>query len=429
MESRFWIETLGCKANQYDTERLLALLESLGWVRVSTPGEADLVLVNTCAVTSVAEKKSRQALGRARRLAPRATVAALGCLAAHLENRGAPLPPSCDLAVPAGAREEGLALLWEGLGLPGPPPPFPLLQGYHHRHRAFVKVQDGCDFHCTYCVIPSLRGPSRSRPREEVLRETATLVEGGTREVVLTGVCLGDWKEGEAGLEFLLEGLLELEGDFRIRLSSLEPERVTPSLLEVLARGVPRRFRPHLHLPLQSGSDKVLKRMGRRYSVGTFREILLQARRILGERFAWTTDVIAGFPGEEEGDFQDTLDLLEELSPARIHAFPYSPREGTPALKLPGQVPLSSRKERTARLLELGGRLARRAAGKALGTTQEVLLETEKEGLSELYQRVRLAGKERGEPGRLVEVAITGLEGEVLLGRPVEEGRRKAKGT
>ncbi|HHI68802.1 MAG TPA: radical SAM protein, partial [Planctomycetes bacterium] len=287
MKGRVWFETLGCKANQYDTEKLRALLEGLGWVPVSEPGDADLVLVNTCAVTSVAEKKSRQALSRARKLAPRAKVAALGCWAKRLENLGKPFPQTCDLALGEGAREEGFHRLLQALGEEDPGG-FPFLKNYRQRHRAFLKVQDGCDFHCTYCVIPSLRGPSRSRPLPDVLEEAASLVRAGTRELVLTGVCLGDWREKDQGLEKLVQGLLELKGTFRLRLSSVDPERVTPALLEVLGGAGTCRVCPPLLLPLQSGSDRVLKRMGRRYRAGDFRSILKRAGRVFGPSFSFT---------------------------------------------------------------------------------------------------------------------------------------------
>ncbi len=415
MKGRVWFETLGCKANQYDTEKLRALLEGLGWVPVSEPGEADLVLVNTCAVTSVAEKKSRQALSRARKLAPRAKVAALGCWARRLENLGKPLPEICDLALGEGAREEGFRRLLQALGEEDPGG-FPYLKNYRQRHRAFLKVQDGCDFHCTYCVIPSLRGPSRSRPLSEVLEEAASLVRAGTRELVLTGVCLGDWREKDQGLEKLVQGLLQLEGTFRLRLSSVEPERVTPSLLEVLGCAGRGRVCPHLHLPLQSGSDRVLKRMGRRYRAGDFRSILERARKVFGPSFSFTTDVIAGFPGEREEDFQATLDLLEELEPTRVHVFPFSPREGTPAARLPDPLPREKIRERTARLLERARLWAEKAAERRLGAREEILLEKPEEGVSGGYQRVFLE-EAAGKPGDLVQVVITGTRDEKLLGR------------
>ncbi len=418
MKGRVWYETLGCKANQYDTEKLRALLEGLGWVAVSDPGEADLLLVNTCAVTSVAEKKSRQALSRARKLAPRAKVVALGCWATRLQNQGRPFPGTCDFALGEGAREEGFRRLLQKLGEEDPGS-FPVLENYRRRHRAFLKVQDGCDFHCTYCVIPSLRGPSRSRPLREVLAEAASLVRAGTREIVLTGVCLGDWKEKGEGLERLVTGLLELEGPFRLRLSSLEPEKVTPSLLEILAGAGRGRVCPHLHLPLQSGSDRVLKRMGRRYRAGDFRSILEAARRVFGPAFSFTTDVIAGFPGEREEDFQATLDLLEDLEPTRVHAFPYSPREGTPATRFPDPLHREVVKERTSRLLDRARRWAEKAARKRLGTRQEILLEKPGEGVSAGYQRVILE-EPAGNPGDLVPVVITGLKGESLLAQTLE---------
>ncbi len=415
MSGTVWFETLGCKANQYDSERLRSLLEARGWAPAPGPEEADLVVVNTCAVTSVAEKKSRQALNRARRLAPGARVVAVGCLAARLRNRGVPLPPSCDLAVDDGAREEGVGRLLEALGEaePGEIPP---LEKYRHRHRAFLKVQDGCSFHCTYCVIPSLRGPSRSRPAAEVLEEADSLWKGGTREIVLTGVCLGDWREGGKGLEGLIQEILGLEGTFRLRLSSLEPEKATPSLIETLAGAGKSRVCPHLHLPLQSGSDLVLKRMGRRYRTGDIRSILDRARRAFGPSFSFTTDVIVGFPGEEEEDFQATLDLLEELEPARVHPFPFSPREGTPAARLPGRVPFPLKRERMARILEAVRRLARKEAQRRVGTREEVLLEKPGEGVSSGYHRVLLP-QGAGNPGDLVPVEITGSRGEFLLGK------------
>lgn len=411
MTGRAWFETLGCKANQYESRWLAGALADLGWELARGPAGADLVVVNTCAVTAEAERKSRQALGRARRQAPGARLVALGCLVAARRRRGLDLG-GVDLALAEGARPEGRERLleWLGAGVPAVPV---LLPGLSDHTRALLKAQDGCDSHCTYCLIPALRGPSRSRPLEELIAEARSLWAAGVPEVVLTGVCLGSWRAGGRGLETLVRALAALEGPTRLRLSSVEPEAVGPALLEAMAEAGPERVCPHLHLPLQHGSARLLRRMGRPYGPEAFLELARLARRILVEP-ALTTDVIVGFPGEEQADHEATLGVLEALEPTRVHVFPYSPRAGTPACRLPDRVPPALVRERALRARSLSKDLARQAALRRLGAVEDVVMERAGAGLSGRYQRIRVAG---AAPRERLAVRVAGTEGPVLIGR------------
>ena len=411
--------TLGCKVNQYETEYLREGLVRLGYAEAADGQQADLCVVNTCTVTAEADLKSRKLIRQFARRHPRAEIIVMGCYATRAADEMAALPGVAEVLTDKGQLPDLLARL----GLIDVPSG---ISTFGRRHRAYVKVQDGCRMECAYCIIPTVRPVLRSRPVEEVLEEVARLVNHGHREIVLTGIHLGhygvDLAEGEPtggqpDLTCLVERIVAMDGDFRLRLSSLEAAEVTPRLIDVLADH-PDRVCPHLHLSMQSGSDAVLRRMRRRYTSRQFVEQCLRIGQSL-DRPALTTDVIVGFPGETEADFEATCEAVEEIGFSKIHVFRFSPREGTPAADLPEQVPGGVKRRRGAALAELGRRLRHRFFEGLLGRPMQVLVETpdaERRGLlvgtSQRYAPVEVAGDE-GLVGRLVRC----MAGSVVDGR------------
>jgi len=407
------IVNLGCKVNQSEMEAAARLLREGGVPLVDPDRGADLVLINTCTVTSTADEKSRAAVRRARRANPGARLVVTGCSVQLDPDTYAAIDPEARLV----GNEEKAAFLAELAGLPrldgrdpdaGRTPNTPLtaalptLSGVEpaapidgifddrvsvERTRAFVKVQDGCSFHCTYCVIPRARGPERSLPPESVIADVRRALAAGHREVVLTGINIGTYDGGlsERGargshvrssltLAGLVRRLLAETPVERVRLSSIEPQHVDDDLLSAWVDGAPRTL-PHLHLPLQSGDDGVLRRMGRRYSADEYARVVERARAAI-PGVAIHADVIAGFPTEDDGAFDRSLAFIRSLDLAGLHVFRYSARPGTPATRMAGQVDERTKKRRAAELLAVaaGARVA--FARRGLGTTTQVLVET-----------------------------------------------------
>ena len=405
------IVNLGCKVNQSEMEAAARLLREAGVPLVDPDRGADLVLVNTCTVTSIADEKSRSAVRRARRANPGARVVVTGC--------SVQVDPATYAAVDPAARlvgNDGKAAFLAELGLvlgsdgreddhrPHGPlaAPLPTLSGVEaaapiegiaddrasvERTRAFVKVQDGCSFYCTYCIIPRARGAERSLAPGAVLSDVRRALAAGHREIVLTGINIGTydggWSErGARGsharsaltLAGLVRRLLDETPVERIRLSSIEPQHVDDDLLETWIAGGPRTL-PHLHLPLQSGDDGVLRRMGRRYTAGEYARVVERARDAI-PGVAIHADVIAGFPAEDDAAFARSLAFIRALEPAGLHVFRYSARPGTPATRMAGQVDERVRKARAAELLAVGADARAAFARRGLGTTTRVLVET-----------------------------------------------------
>lgn len=363
--------TLGCKLNQADSEALARRLIDEGATVTSrvAPG-ADAYVINTCSVTHVADRKARHLVRLARRLSPAAPVVLTGCYA------GAAPPDLADTIVPNQAKPSIPQWLLERLGARGDPaagcpspPPSAL------RTRALIKIQEGCNELCAFCIVPYTRGRERSVPPEAVVQEVLARQAEGVQEVVLTGTQLGNYGRDlgwqEVGPRRLLEALLEGTAVQRIHLSSLQPQDISEPLLRLWRD---RRLCPHFHLPLQSGSDAILKAMRRRYTAADY----LRAVRLIRHHVpdaAITTDVIAGFPGESEADFEATLALCREAEPANIHAFPYSRRPGTAAALMPGHLPPQVRRDRLQRLLAVAEGCATAFRQRFLGRTLEVLWE------------------------------------------------------
>jgi threonylcarbamoyladenosine tRNA methylthiotransferase MtaB len=454
------LSSLGCKLNQSEMDDLALRLVEAGHVLVAAPGDADVCILNTCAVTHVAAQKSRQALGRLHREGPGARLIVTGCYAElaaaelarlpgvewvagnrdkdRLADRIGPpsFPPSLrsgQYSSPTAAGEGSEPALWHEMktatGSVGPAAAGGRSGG---RTRALVKIQDGCDNACTYCIVRVARGPQRSRPAADVLADVRARVEAGYREIVLTGVHIGAYgrdlapvarpgREHEAtgGLWALAGRLLAETGVERLRLSSIEPWDLPEEALRLWAD--PRLCR-HLHLPLQSGSDAVLRRMARRYTAAEFAALVAAARAAI-PGLAVTTDVIVGFPGETEAEFAESLAFVRAMAPARVHVFPFSAREGTPAAQMPGAVPpaVKAARARAMRAAGAEGELAFRRS--LLGQTLPVLWETARPGdgalvwtgLTDNYVRVEAAWPgslaNTITPTRLVAPAGGGLEG------------------
>lgn len=357
---------------------------SAGYVETTEPREADLFVVNTCTVTGEGDRKSRAVIRRMHRENPGARIAVTGCYATLNADELHALPgvafviPNEDK--PEIVRRVSVDELGKHCGDGGEdlqPVYSSLSISYFADHsRAFVKVQDGCDHHCTYCKVVLVRGPSRSRPLPEIMEEAERLAGKGYQEIVLTGIQLGaygdEWTSG-VNLTTVLEALVKISGLKRIRLSSVDPSDVTEELIRFMKEHP--EICPHLHLPLQSGDDFILKRMKRAYRREHFLRIVLQLRDLI-PAFSLTTDVMVGFPGEEEEHFQNTLKVLNQTVPLKVHVFPFSPREGTAAARFEPRVPATLARERVQRVTALAAESARIYQSPFVGTTQEVLFET-----------------------------------------------------
>lgn len=356
--------TLGCKVNRAESERILADMMAGGWAHCA-PGRADAVVVDTCAVTSEADRKARKAVNRALRESE-GPVVVTGCGASVVPGMFAGLGERVAVEPDKGAVAALVASLTHGPG-----PGRGTRSGAPFRVRAAVKAQDGCDARCAYCIVPDARGPARSTPLGDVLDEVRALVAAGTSEVVLTGVDLGRYSCAGRDLADLVAAVADT-GATRVRLSSVEPLDLTERLLGVLA--ATPQVCEHLHVPLQSGSDAVLARMRRGYEVARYAERLDAARGALAG-LAVTTDVMVGFPGETDADFAATLAAVEELAFAKLHVFRYSERPGTPAAEMGGAVPPGEREARAAALRALSDRLRAAYVASRAEADTEVLVE------------------------------------------------------
>ena len=426
--------TFGCKANQYDTQVLREALVRRGWDETGAGSAADLVVINTCTVTAEAGRKARQLARRLAREAPATRIAMTGCLAESEPEILRELP-NVEWVLGNGEakrpvhflRELGHELDPEELGIPSG------ITEFAGHQRAFLKIQDGCDMACAFCIIPKVRGRSRSRPIPELTAEVARLLASGHREIVLCGIHIGHWgRDLGQDLGELLAALCAVEAeepdgapvDWRLRLSSIEATEVTDAVVDAML-AYPRRIAAHLHMPMQSGDDGVLRAMNRWYDVDTYLGHCDRIRAAL-DRPAFTADVLVGFPGEDDRAFENTLETVQRASFSRVHVFPFSPRPGT-AAEVPSAlgtpVPPPVVRERRALLSEVAARCSDTFRRSLAGAHDALALEGTV-GLSGRYQRVRvpldaLPARPRG----LVDVELSVVEkGEdevELIGRPL----------
>ncbi len=421
------IETHGCKLNTADSQQLARELVAAGYALASNGTQPDVYVLNSCTVTHVADRKARQAITAARRRHPEALVVAAGCYAQRDPETLAALA-GVDLVVTNRQRPRFVEILTGRLGASLTPcadgavrPGGPLLLG---RTRASVKIQEGCNQVCAYCIVPTVRGRERSVPVEALVQRVNELVDGGCREVVLTGTQLGSYGFDleSTSLAGMIQNVLDETGIERLRVSSLQPQELTRELLEVWGRGGMRRLCPHFHIPLQAGSNRILKQMRRRYTAVEFLQAV-DAVRAAVPGASVTIDVIAGFPGETESDFKQTLEFVEKAAPASAHVFPYSVRPGTSAAHFDGHLPPEVRAARAARLREVAGQSAERFKKTLVGAVRPVLWERDDPpaGLTDNYVTVLLdtdADDGRDRFNSIEDIELTGVSGDGMLGRP-----------
>ena len=427
MKGTYRIETLGCKVNQYETTAIEEILREAGYGKHEGEDSASVCIINTCTVTHTGDKKSRQWISRFRRENPEALVVVMGCYAQVAHDQLAERP-DVDLIVGTKDKEKLPQLLEEARRsaqavdavstLDAKTEFAPLdIQSAHERTRATLKVQDGCNQYCSYCIIPYARGPVRSRDFESIREELARMAELGYKEVVLTGIHLASYGKdlAENQLVDVIRLAEETEGIERIRLSSLEPGIVTDDFVREISEFT--KLCDHFHLSMQSGSDTVLARMKRRYTTEEYAQSIARLRSAYPNA-GITTDVICGFPGETESEWQETMDFVRRIGFSTLHVFAYSPREGTPAAKMADQVRSDVKKARSAELTALGKQLAREFLERQVGRPLSVLLEENEgdgwTGHSKNYCQVRVQGEFH--ENQILEVIPQRVEGDELFG-------------
>ena len=396
--------TLGCKVNQYETDSMKAIFENGGYGIVDFDGYADVYVINTCTVTAMGDKKSRQIIHLAKNNNKDGVVIVTGCMAQGIIRDNKTID-GADIIVGNEDRKNILNILneycgekivnvsdiknerefWESNGVIS-----------EDRTRAYIKIQDGCDRYCSYCIIPYVRGPIRSRDFNEVINEAENMVKDGFSEIVLIGIHLASYGRDNNGKNLMdvLEELSKIDGIRRIRLGSLEPSFISKENIDRMRRL--DKVCKHFHLSLQSGCDTILKRMNRKYTTSEYEEKVYMIREAFPDA-AITTDVIVGFPGETEEEFNKTYDYLKRINLSKMHIFPYSRRTGTPAAKMPDQVEKSVKKERADKLIKLSHNNEIAFAKRFLGRKIEVILENRlkegyREGYSEQYVPVLYKG-------------------------------------
>jgi len=375
MSAKLKTVTLGCKVNQYETEYVREGLVGIGYHDANADEQADLCVVNTCTVTNEGDSKSRQVIRRVARDNPHARIVVMGCYATRDPQAVAKLPGVAEVVTD----KRELPDLLGRFGVVDIPTG---ISSFGNRHRAYVKVQDGCLLRCSYCIIPKVRPVMTSRPLDHILDEVRRLVSNGYREIVLTGVHLGHYgvdgnvqkpKSDWTRLSDLVRMIVKLEGQFRVRLSSIEATELTRELIQVMADH-PNRVCPHLHVCLQSGSDAVLRRMRRRWSTRR----IIDRCKFVKDRLnlpAFTTDVIVGFPGETDAEFEETCEAVRQVGFSKIHLFPFSSRKGTAAADMPDQLPKRIKSERIGLLAEIEKGLRRTYFESLVGQPLQVLVE------------------------------------------------------
>ena len=457
----FYINTLGCKVNQYETQQIQELLEQFGLHKSEPPKKADLVVINTCCVTHTASAKSRQYIRKAQKLSPNAVVVVCGCLPTVQISELNNISNNVHLIGDREKLAEALHKIVNGnstaLQIQSPQSnlntyniiksqnrskikfkkelnvhlELPILTCFNGQTRAFLKVQDGCDGHCSYCIVPQTRPIVHFKPIQTVIKEAQSLIKAGHKEIVVTGIFLGaygqksvkrrSWpNQQNVNLANLLDDLAQLPHLSRIRLSSLEPGDITSQLLDIFCKH--SNIMPHLHLSLQSGSNAILKKMRRQYTADTYREKVALVKQRL-DRPAITTDIIVGFPGETDDDFEQTVALAKDVGFVKMHVFSFSQRKGTPAAKMQIRVKPKIIKERSKILHLLNAELSSKFQRQFIGETAEILLEKDDGqiyGLSERYFKVYPEKTQKKlKQNDLIKVKLArygqkGLYGEVL---------------
>ena len=384
---RVAFKTLGCRLNQYETDALVTDFDNAGYQLVDFDGSPDVVVVNTCTVTNQSDQKSRTVISQAARKNKNAVVVVTGCMANNFKEK-LESQDNITFVVENNRKSSVLALVEAHFSgeilhpnqLPQDVFRYEPVQKSLHT-RSAVKIQDGCDNFCTFCIIPMVRGRAASRPVAEVLESVRKTIENGFKEIVITGVNIGRYEDGEARFEDLLAQVLEVQGDFRVRISSLEPDGFGDRFVELFSHP---KLMPHLHLCLQSGSEKTLLRMRRMYDVEQFRKTVNLFRSAYPD-FNFTTDIIVGFPGETDEEFHQTIDAVKEFNFSHVHTFKYSVRKGTRAERLENHIPEKVKNERSLKVRELSEENKKQFLTSFIGKTQEVLVEKITQGVANGY--------------------------------------------
>lgn len=418
MKKKFAVVTLGCRTNQYESQAYADQLLAMGYTKAEEGEEAEICVVNTCTVTESADSSSRYQIRQLVKQHPTAQIVVTGCLADRLPKEVAQIPGVTHV-VANQDKENLLQVVFPEESLPE----FSITQFEAHT-RAFVKVQDGCNSFCTYCIIPYVRGRSRSKDKASIVKEVKTLIQNGFKEVVLTGINIGDYdggsEEEKVSLAELIREVDQIEGLRRLRVSSIDPDEVTPELADAILLG--KNTCPSMHIVLQAGSNAILKRMNRKYT----KQIFLETVRYLQNRepdFTFTTDIIVGFPGETEQDFEETLEVMREVKFAKVHMFPYSERPRTKAATYKNKVPSLEIQRRKQIVLRLSEELSFSLREKYLGKEREVLLEKDDSSLSEYitghtdnFLPVLIRKQEGLSSNQIVKVRFVANEPEGLVG-------------
>ncbi|WP_432409275.1 tRNA (N(6)-L-threonylcarbamoyladenosine(37)-C(2))-methylthiotransferase MtaB [Wukongibacter sp. M2B1] len=426
--------TLGCKVNQYDTEAMIEIFEKKGYEVVENDEVADVYVINTCTVTNLGDRKSRQFIRRSKKKNPDSIIVVVGCyaqtaseevmniegvnlvLGTNERSRIAELVESIN-------RDEKINYVdnimkvkeFEELSI----------EKVMGKTRAFLKIQEGCNQYCSYCIIPYARGPIRSRKLGNIISEVKRLSDNGFKEIVLTGIHIASYGKdlGDTSLIDVIKEVHSVEGIERIRLSSVEPNLLSDEFINEI-KALPK-FCEHLHLSLQSGSDETLKRMNRKYDTAGYRRIVKNLRREIPD-IAITTDIIVGFPGETEEEFNDTFEFVKEMAFSQIHVFKYSPRNGTPAAKFEEQVSGDIKNIRSEKIIKLGNELMDSYRRKFVDKELNVLFENHYgndrnmiEGLTENYIRVATFGEEKY-IGKIMKTKIAKLDTDIMMGEIIE---------
>jgi threonylcarbamoyladenosine tRNA methylthiotransferase MtaB len=438
----FSINTLGCKVNQYESQQIRQLLEQLGLRQVDIAQKPEIAVINTCCVTHTASAKSRQQIRKAQKLNPDAAIVVAGCLPTvqigelsylgenvHLIHNRDSLPATLAQITDAKTAFYSSQNHYFSPRNHINPPKLTPLSAFRGHTRAFLKIQDGCDGYCSYCIVPKTRPFVHNKPIETVLEEARALVKSGHKEIVVTGIFLGaygqesvrrkNWPTSQNDkLAELLDKMAEIPNLERIRISSLEPADVIPRLLDTFCEH--RNIMPHLHLSLQSGSNGVLKRMGRQYNADEFSDKVDLIKSRL-DRPAITTDIIVGFPGETDADFEQTIELAGDVGFAKMHIFSFSPRKGTPAANMQDTVDTKVIKQRVRILRDLNSRLESKFREQFLGETATILTENSNQqpcGRCERYFMVYLKKTDKGpEKNELIKVRLLKNAENGLIGK------------
>lgn len=423
--------TLGCRVNQYDTDAMKGLFIKAGYDVVDFEDQADVYVINTCSVTHMGEKKSRQLIRKAKRNNEKSQVVVTGCYAqldpdtiAAIDGVSLVIGTAnrhkiVDLVEQAEETERQINAVRDIMG-ESTFEEMPLHGNELDKTRAFMKIQEGCNNYCAFCIIPYTRGKLKSRLIPDIVEEAKRLIANGYHEIVLTGIHLGNYGvelPGRPSLADVVKALLELEGLYRIRFGSIESVEVSDELIDLMATD--KRVCPNLHLPLQAGSDHILKLMNRHYDLQQYKDLMAHLRSRIPD-LSITTDIIAGFPQETDEDFEETVKTIKEIGFTHIHAFPYSIRQGTPAATMPNQVPEAVKKTRVAILNQLGQEGYESYAQSRIGKPGEILIEKEENGyyigLTNEYLHGKIKVNGQGyQQGQLAGGTIVGLDGNYVI--------------